>query len=45
MREDSGGHIPALRFHSLTRSFDGVLAATPIRSTADERGQQLVWAG
>ncbi len=28
MREDPGDYIPALRFHSLTRYFDGVLAAT-----------------
>ena len=28
MREDSSGYIPALRFHSLTRYFDAVLATT-----------------
>jgi ubiquinone/menaquinone biosynthesis C-methylase UbiE len=28
MREDPGGYIPALRFHSLTRYFDTVLATT-----------------
>ncbi len=28
MREDPGGYIPALRFHSLTRYFDAVLATT-----------------
>ncbi len=28
MREDPGGSIPALRFHSLTRYFDAVLAIT-----------------
>ncbi len=28
MNEDSSGYIPALRFHSLTRYFDAVLATT-----------------